>query len=61
MSTKTYVIVSTLTGIVVSATEAAIPLFNLSNESAVLAAVGAVGTAVIAVTACFKKNETKSE
>ncbi len=59
MSTKTFLIVSGIITAVTTALESVIPLFDLSKESAILAAINAVGSASIAVVAIFKDNTKK--
>lgn len=64
MSKKTYAIVAGIIGAVVTAAETIIPMFNLPKESLILGAVGACGSAAIAVVACFidtSKIESKKE
>ena len=53
MSKKTYAIVAGIIGAVTTAIESIIPLFDLPKESLILGAVAAVGSAAIAIVACF--------
>ena len=53
MSKKTYAIVAGIIGAVTTAIESIIPLFNLPKESLILGAGAAVGSAAIAIVACF--------
>lgn len=53
MSKKTYAIVAGILGAVTTAIESIVPLFDLPKESLILGAVAAVGSAAIAVVACF--------
>ena len=53
MSKRTYAIVAGIIGAVTTAVETIIPLFNLPKESLILGAVAAVGSAAIAIAACF--------
>lgn len=53
MSKRTYAIVAGIIGAVTTAVESIIPLFNLPKESLILGAVAAVGSAAIAIVACF--------
>lgn len=53
MSKRTYAIVAGIIGAVTTAAETIISLFDMSKESLILGAVAAVGSAAIAITACF--------
>ena len=53
MSKRTYAIVAGILGAVTTAIESIVPLFDLPKESLILCAVAAVGSAAIAVVACF--------
>ena len=53
MSKRTYAIVAGILGAVTTAIESIVPLFDLPKESLILGAVAAVGSAAIAVVACF--------
>lgn len=55
MNKKTFLIVSGIITALTTAAETIIPLFELSKESAILGAVGAVGTAAISIVALFIK------
>lgn len=55
MNKKTFIIVSGIITAVTTAAETIIPLFELPKESAILGAVGAVGTAAISIVALFIK------
>lgn len=53
MSKRTYAIVAGIIGAVTTAIETIVPLFDLPKEPLILGAVAAVGSAAIAIVACF--------